>query len=318
MGIRHLYQEDTRSHIESESLVIEQSYPSASENDTSTADGNNIKFIIDEIKINEAKKKRDNNNDNGSTTTMKALVENGSTGLEKQNSKDIALQTRQSQFIKDLRYKIKHLIGREFPLKIEAITQLLVNEKQKLALIIQSTSLLDNTSESFIMFPQNLKFPNSIKMDSARNSECLERKLLTVDGNLVELINKVNSHVQSLVQEIGSLKLWVYMVLSNESTSMQMNCRVDELMQEITMTEKETSTMQEDILAYYVKRNNVISEIFRYPYLTQNDQILEAINYKQYIDLQIMLSVIRNKYSILQNVILTHWRANVLQEESQN
>ncbi|KAI5703923.1 hypothetical protein M8J75_000112 [Diaphorina citri] len=221
-----------------------------------------------------------------------------------------------TSFIQDLKQRTRDLVNIDFPLKIQTINALLTKEKNKLAQIVQSTNLLTNNSCSFINFPHAANFPNSIKVNSIKHSNYLERKHLTVDENLVQLITKVKTFVQTLMQDINTLKLWICLILSTDSTSTRINndTLVEELIHEVETAEREANTMQDDILAYYVKRNNVISEIFKYPHITHSEHILEAINYKQYIDLQIILSVLRNKYSILHSLLTAHWKQYLMQE----
>uniref|UniRef100_A0A8D8TEK6 Proteasome activator complex subunit 3 n=2 Tax=Cacopsylla melanoneura TaxID=428564 RepID=A0A8D8TEK6_9HEMI len=213
--------------------------------------------------------------------------------------KKLAATSSKTAFVNEIRQKTNQLIRQEFPLKIQAINEMNIKLTE---VIVQQT----NSSQSSSIFNLVQATPPS---NSSKHSEYLERKYLTVDENLAQLINKVKAFVQTLIQDITSLKLWMCLVLSNETTSTQVNTdsMVDELLHEIETAEREAVGMQDDILAYYVKRNSVITEIFKYPY-THSEHILEAINYKQYIDLKIILGVLRNKYSILHSLILTHWK----------
>lgn len=122
---------------------------------------------------------------------------------------------------------------------------------------------------------------------------------------VVRLIERIKPQIVSLLEAIGTLRVWVILLIPKIEDGNNFGVEVqEETLNELRVVEQDLANNQEQIASYFLARAKVISQVTKRPGVKDYARFIEEEDEKQFVGLRLMVAELRNSCSSIHDLIM--------------
>jgi len=128
---------------------------------------------------------------------------------------------------------------------------------------------------------------------------------VAINEHIQRMMTVIKEEVLQLIERCNTVKIWIQINIpriedgNNFGVSIQ-----EETVAELTRAEDSGLAMLESITKYYVTRGKLCSKLIKYPNMGDYSQSIRELDEKEYSNLKLCGSDLRNSYAILYDLII--------------
>uniref|UniRef100_A0A1A9VTR7 Proteasome activator PA28 C-terminal domain-containing protein n=1 Tax=Glossina austeni TaxID=7395 RepID=A0A1A9VTR7_GLOAU len=210
--------------------------------------------------------------------------------------------------------KAEQLITQGFPEKIIQLNELLASpmfHERKLSDFHQHLNIpvpgrvLVNKEDSAGDCEQPAKRARTEPtLDSGVNVTYLPIGSVACNASLSEIINTIKPMLYKLIEESDILKMWISFMIPKIEAGNNFGVSIQEdILDETERVKAEAVVSFDQISNYFVSRARIVAKVVKYPHIDDYRNAVVELDEKQYLDLWMIISNVRNRYLSLLDVV---------------
>uniref|UniRef100_A0A1B0G4P7 Proteasome activator subunit n=1 Tax=Glossina morsitans morsitans TaxID=37546 RepID=A0A1B0G4P7_GLOMM len=127
---------------------------------------------------------------------------------------------------------------------------------------------------------------------------------VTCNASLCEIIDIIKLIMHKLVEDLNFLKMWIYFMIPKIEDGNNFGVSIQAIvLEEIEIVKTEAVPLFDDICVYFVSRAKLVEKVVKYPHIDDYRRAVVELDEKTYVDLWREICEIRNRYSLLHDVV---------------